>query len=157
MTTIPGPSGLCIEATVAITLRDAGNGHSTNGSSDTPARPRKRPRRPDTWRQAVAKTKRAKGEQYTSPSTGAVIPARVTGPDCKCRRKCFERVSETERATILGSFYGLASKNLQDAHLFGLIQPNAVKRRRPRSRSTGTVKPRQATYTYSVSMYIHVC
>ena len=41
-----GPSGLCIEATVVLTLQSAGNGHSTNGSSDTLRRPRKRQRDP---------------------------------------------------------------------------------------------------------------
>ena len=48
------PSGLCIEATVALTLRSAGNGESTNGSSDTPVRPRKRQRRPETFQKGCA-------------------------------------------------------------------------------------------------------
>ena len=46
-----GPSGLSIHASVALTIECTGNGHSTNGSSsDTPKRPRKRARRPDTWK-----------------------------------------------------------------------------------------------------------
>ncbi|CAI8043115.1 hypothetical protein GBAR_LOCUS23922 [Geodia barretti] len=145
--TFAGPSGLCIEATVALTLRSAGNGESTNGSSDTPVRPRKRQRRPETWKRAVAKSKRAKGEEYTSPSTGVTVLSRGTGPDCRCRRRCFDSVSQSERAAILAAFYGLGSKDLQDAHLFGLIQSIPVKRRRPRGDGRTS---RRATYTYVV-------
>ena len=36
MASNPGPSGLCIQASMAVTLQAAGNGDSTNGSSDTP-------------------------------------------------------------------------------------------------------------------------
>ena len=55
---IAGSSGLFIEAMVALTLRHVGNGDSTNGSSNgTPVHPRKRQRRPETWKRAVAKSK----------------------------------------------------------------------------------------------------
>ena len=58
------------------------------------------------------------------------------------------RFTESKKAGVLKSFYQLANKDLQDAHLFGLIQSNPVKRHRPR----GAVKnPRQASYTYTVS------
>ena len=140
--------GLCIEASVAVTLRTAGNGDSTNGSSDTPHRPRKRQRHPENWKRAVAKAKRAKGEAYVSPNTGKAVSGRTTGPDCRCRRKCFQRLTTEEKAQVLEAFNQLANKDLQDAHLFGLIQPLPVKRRRPRTASTPA---RVAAYTYSVS------
>ena len=63
----PGPSGISIHATVAVTIQCAGNGHSSNStSSDTPRRPRKRPRKPETWKREVAMSKRARGKS-TSP------------------------------------------------------------------------------------------
>ena len=105
-----GPSGLCIEAMVPLTLRGAGNGESTNGSSNTLVHPLKRQRRPETWKRAVAKSKQAKGEEYTSPSTEVIVPARGTGCDCKCRHRRFDCVSQSERVAILNTFYGLASK-----------------------------------------------
>ena len=75
----PGPSRLCIEATVALTLRTAGNGSSSNGlSNTTPQRPRKLPRNLNLWKRAVAKAKRKRGEQYTSPVTGKVVEARLS-------------------------------------------------------------------------------
>lgn len=150
-----GPNGISIQATVALTIAYTGNGHSTNGSSsDTPRRPRKRVRKPDAWKRAVAKAKRARGEEYVSPSTGKTVLAKSTGPPCNCKLKCFERFSQRERTDVLQSFYKLEDKNLQDAHLFGLIHPCSVKRRRPRG--GGVKTPRQATYTYKVSIYVTV-
>ena len=147
----PGPSGLSIQATVALTVHYTGNGQSTGSSSDTPSRPRKRPRRPHTWKRVVAKAKRARGEEYVSPSTEKTVAARKTGPPCNCRLKCFQRFSRREKDDMLESFYALASKDLQDAHLFGLIRPSCVKRRRPR---TGGVTPRRASYSYTVSKHV---
>ena len=146
-----GPSGLSIHASVALTIECTGNGHSTNGSSsDTPKRPRKRARRPDTWKREVAKAKRARGEEYVSPSTGKAVAARTTGPPCTCRLKCFERFSQREKQDMIQAFYKLEDKNLQDSHLFGLIRSRTVKRRRPRG--GGVKSPRLATYTYTVSL-----
>ena len=53
-------------------------------------------------------------------------------------------------ASILKAFYDLLSAGEQDAHPFGLIQSNPVKRRRPREAAmTGAVH--DAEYTYPVS------
>lgn len=146
-----GPSGVSIHTRVAVTVRETGNGSSTNGTSgsETPKRSRKRQRRPETWKKNVAKAKRAKGEQYVSPSTGKTVAARTLGEPCKCKRDCFKLFSVDERSSVLASFNKLANKELQDSHLFGLITSHPVKRRRPRQT---TAKGRRATYTYSVSM-----
>ena len=99
-----GPSGLCIEAMVPLTLRGAGNGESTNGSSNTLVHPLKRQRRPETWKRAVAKSQ---GGGVYLPQHRSKVPAWGTG---KCRHRCFDCVSQSERAAILNTFYGLASK-----------------------------------------------
>ena len=70
MVNVEGPSRLCIKAIVALTLQATENSSSMNGSTDTPKHCRECPRKPETWMQAIAKTKRAKGEEYTSSSTG---------------------------------------------------------------------------------------
>ena len=147
-----GPSGLSIHATVSIAVDLAGNGHSTNGSngSQTPKRPKKRPRRPDTWKKNVAKNKRAKGESYVSPSTGKTVPSRSTGEACSCRNKCYDLFSPEEKDAAIEAFNALSNKELQDAHLFGLITSKDVKRRRPRQ-TTIRRQERKASYTYHVS------
>lgn len=101
-------------------IREAGNG-STNGSSDTPSRPRRRKRRPEAWKKNQAKAKHARGEAYVSPSTGKAVEARKTGPPCRCKRKCFDQFSGEEMDGILKDFYDTGDKQLQDAYLFGLI------------------------------------
>ncbi len=136
-------------------IMEAGGGHSTNGSSstETPFRPRKRPIRPETWKRNVAKNKRARGEEYVSSSTGNVVPARVTGPLCMCKKKiCYELFTDDEKADIIRQFNAQGDKDLQDAHLFGLITSSEVKRRRPRGPSATA---RRATYTYTVSTNYH--
>ena len=144
----PGPSGLSsglsIHATVALTmetaalltvpvtpLSDLGSGHG--GRRPGNERPREREGRSTCLHLPVA--------------------ARTTGPPCSCKQKCFDRFTPGERADVVQSFYDLDDKDLQDSHLFGLIRPNAVKRRRPRA---GGKTPRLATYTYTVSAHAGV-
>ena len=133
-------------ATSAV-VTETGGGSSTNGR-ETPSTPRKRIRNPESWKN-VAKAKRARGEEYMSPTTGKTIPAHKPGPSCKCRRKCYEMVSERERAIILKQFNGLANQEIQDAYFFGLISSTEVKRRRAR---THTKIPRRAMHIYRVSI-----
>ncbi|KAJ8918941.1 hypothetical protein NQ315_016843 [Exocentrus adspersus] len=55
------------------------------------------------------------------------------GTPCKCKRfMCFEKVSQTERHTILSNFNGMANYNEQNAYLCSLITVSNIKRRRPR-------------------------
>ena len=147
----PGPSGLNVHASVCISLSATGNGHSTNCSSDTPPRPGRK--RPEQWKRNAAQLKRMRGEEYVSPSTGKSVPSAYTGVPCKCKKKCFNLFTDTERKSIV---YSLAMKNLQDAHLFGLITSNPIKRRRPRKQQASTTKSeRQAAYTHEVC-YLYV-
>lgn len=148
---VPGPSGINVHANVCIAVSLAGNGHSTNGSSDTPSRlGRKRVRKPEQWKRKATQLKRVRGEEYVSPATGKTVRSARTGPPCKCRKKCFATFTEIERDSVVESFYSLATKNLQDAHLFGLITSQPVKRRRPRKQGDNIKSPRLAAYTYEV-------
>ena len=60
--------------------------------------------------------------------TGKIVPRVHTGPPCKCRKKCFDLFTDTRRYDISKSLYSLATKNLQDAHLFSLITSKPIKR-----------------------------
>ena len=120
----------------------------SSSSSTTPLRPRKRKRRPETWKRNVAKVKRAKGEEYISPTTGKLIEGAKQGLPCTCQRKCFERFSEAELSRIFTCFWELGDKNVQDAYLHGLIRVKNVERRRPRR---SHCKARSVTFVYVVS------
>ena len=63
----------------------------------------KRVRRAESWKRNVAKVKRAKGEEYISPSTG-VVPSRKTRPSCRKCHRCFDQFSEEERSGIIKTF-----------------------------------------------------
>ena len=75
-TSKPGPSSTSVHTAVSVVINLAGNGHSTNGSagSEMPKRSQKRVRRPDSWKRNIAKAKRAKGEEYTSPFSERCMP-----------------------------------------------------------------------------------
>ena len=55
----PGPSGLSLYASVSLTVDLAGNGHSTNGSSDTPQKPKKRLHKPEIWKKLKQRRERS--------------------------------------------------------------------------------------------------
>ena len=121
---------------------------SSSSVSSTPARPRKRKRQPEMWKKNVAKAKRARGESYTSPSTGKVVESAKPGPPCKCKKLCYTKFTDDERNKIFTCFWELGDKAVQDAYLHGLIRVRKVARRRPRKSSSS---PREATYVYVVS------
>ena len=129
---IPGPSSVAIPCPsqagvsrvhelASAAVRAALDGGSTNGSSDTPARPRK----------------------LEARKTG--VSCR-----CK-RRRCFEHFSEVEKEGIIKDFNEIADKQLQDSHLFGLIRLTEIKRRRPRLSRISGKAPRRANHSYNVS------
>lgn len=88
-------------------------------------RARKRPRNPSNWKRNIIKTKRVKGEAYEKLD-GTVVDARRTLSLCRCSRKCFSRVSLEEKDKIIVDFNNLPTKDIQDAHLFGLVSRSAV-------------------------------
>ena len=122
---------------------------ASSSSSSTPTRSKKRVRRPDSWARNVARRKRAKGEEYVSPRTGATVGAVKQGPPCTCRSKCFTKFTDEELKKIFDCFWGLGEKNIQDAYLHGLIRVRKVARRRARS-SLSQARPRLASYVYVV-------
>ena len=111
----PGPSHASVPIVhklVSKAVSETGNG-STNGSSDTPAWPRKRHRWPETWKKNLSNVKRAKGEDYISPYTGELVPGRKNGPSCRCkRRKCFDLFSTEEKEGIIRDFNDIGDKHL---------------------------------------------
>ena len=121
---------------------------NSSSSSSTPIRPRKRKARPELWKRTVAKTKRAKGDTYTSPATGEVVEPRVQGPPCACKKKCYEKFSAEQLSRIFACFWELADKNIQDAYLHGLIRVRKTTRARPLD---STKKPRTSSFVYVVS------
>jgi hypothetical protein len=103
------------------------------------------------WQRNVQKRRRAKGKEYTNVK-GNIVPPRVTGPNCLCKYKCFEYISEAKRKTILKNFNSLGDKHKQDIYLAGLITSKVVARRRPKS-GEGTKRNFANVYTIKIGSF----
>lgn len=107
---------------------------------------RKRVRKVDKWTRNVKRRQVVHGEAHAAAS-GRNIPAKTVGRPCTCRRKCFTKFNEESLNKFCQALYALENKNLQDAHLAGLISARKVGRRRARD---GTRAPKSETYLYKV-------
>lgn len=79
------------------------------------------------------------------------LQSHITGDDCKCKKKCFNKVSEQARLKIIRRFNLLPSTNAQNEYLCGLITVIPVCRRRPRKPEC-EAKLKDATYKFKVSL-----
>lgn len=71
-------------------------------------------------------------------ANGKVVPPKQPGPDCHCRRNCFQKVPEDVRLKTFQGFYSMKTHDEQNAYLFGLMRQVDVKRKRVKSSSRRT-------------------
>jgi len=112
---------------------------------------KKRIANPSLWKRNVAKKHRAAGEEYTSIYTNKVVPKRVTGRACKCIYKCFSKITDTDKSSIINTFNAIGNKEKQDTFLCGLISVNNVQRRRPLVKGTPETK-KSVSCTYKIRL-----
>jgi len=99
---------------------------------------RKRTINENLWKKNVRKTKKLRGESYSS-TTGKIIAPKVFVPIvCKCIRKCHNFVPELNQKEIFTKFYELDSYDLQSAFLFGLTK--VVDKKRTYTKNVDTSK-----------------
>lgn len=77
------------------------------------------------------------------------VQSHEPGADCKCRMKCFERISLEARDAILNKFNLMENTNEQNSYLCGLISIVPVQRRRPRL-NPNDAKYKDVTCKYKV-------
>ncbi|XP_025192024.1 LOW QUALITY PROTEIN: uncharacterized protein LOC112592227 [Melanaphis sacchari] len=106
---------------------------------------------PSIWKRNVVKKQRAAGEEYTSIYTNKVVPKRVTGPACKCIYKCFSKITDTDKSSIINAFNAIGNKEKQDTFLCGLNSVNNVQRRRPLVKGTPEIK-KSVSCTYKIRL-----
>jgi len=82
---------------------------------------KKRKANPSICKRNVAKKQRATGEEYTSIYTNKVVPKRITGSACKCIYKCFSKINDTDKSSIINAFSEIGNKEKQDTFLCGLL------------------------------------
>lgn len=112
--------------------------------NEDPVVKKRKTRNEYNWSRNLRKRLLAEGKEHMS-SRNKLNPKRTTGNDCHCKYKCFEKVSEEQRATILQNFNELGDKYKQDIYLTGLIirKPINLKKsegKRKKSASEFTVR-----------------
>jgi len=103
-------------------------------------RGRKRIRNPDNWIRNKRKRACQSGEMYVS-SRGKVVNARhrLPTPNCNCRYKCSEQVSETARDVAFHGYWSLANKDRQTDFICAHVvkkEKKAHKNRQNRRKNT---------------------
>lgn len=93
---------------------------------------KKRLVRKKSWKRNIQKASRTKGEPYINVA-GIPKPGKHIGSNCRCNLKCFDEIGQESCEKIFRDFCAMASKDLQDAYLYGNIFKLGVQRARPRS------------------------
>ena len=78
------------------------------------------------------------------------MPAVKMGADCRCHRKCLQRVGEEKRNQVFSRYWALNSNETKNAYLNGLIQPRPIIRRRQKDVS----KQSKAQYYYKIQLQL---
>lgn len=80
---------------------------------------------------AVSKMKAARlsGEEFVT-TYGRLVEQKTTGPDCDCRKKCTDNLTEEQKLKIIITVYSGRPKNERDTYLMGLIERCDVQRHR---------------------------
>ncbi|XP_041973034.1 uncharacterized protein LOC121728806 [Aricia agestis] len=98
---------------------------------------KRRQRNPEEWHKQKQKRLRIAGLEYVN-ANGKIVPPKQPGPDCNCRRKCFQKVPEDIRLKTFQGFYSMKTHDEQNAYLFGLMRQVDVKRKRVKCSSRRT-------------------
>uniref|UniRef100_A0A8D8SKM4 Uncharacterized protein n=1 Tax=Cacopsylla melanoneura TaxID=428564 RepID=A0A8D8SKM4_9HEMI len=101
---------------------------STSSGSAMPRR-RKGDKNPESYQACKIKKARVSGDSYVNYK-GKQVNKVTSGPDCRCRMKCYSKITEDQKSLIFQSFRELETKNEQDNHLQSLISCVEVKQRR---------------------------
>lgn len=92
---------------------------SNDEQSDSEVRKsKKKVRQINKWRRNVSKNAKAQGLSHIS-LRGKYVKARVTGQSCKCNKKCFNKVINSERDIIIDTFNKFLIKKSKTLILLG--------------------------------------
>ena len=116
------------------------------GKTTKEKRGKKRVRRESDWQRNMRKKLKACGEEHVN-SVKKFVPKRTVGAPCTCRLKCFDKITEAQRMSIVNSFNKMGTKEKQDLYLGGLISSKPIERKRP---TTGQRKAKEVSFSYKV-------
>ncbi|KAJ8885310.1 hypothetical protein PR048_011507 [Dryococelus australis] len=97
------------------------------------------------------KIKRNKGEEYVMAKGKTIFPRRMK-PLNQCRMKCNERMTEDQRKTIFGCYWGLGNSEKRVTFTASLLQICSKKASRPITKDADKSHHRQITIKYHLIM-----
>lgn len=124
-----------------------------NGENTLP-KPKKRIRQPTLYKKFLNKQKVQKGEEHFSPR-GNVIPAKTfkVQEQCKCRKKCEEKIDVQRQYVIFQTFYKLESWSSKTLFLRGCVSRSEI---RNRLSDLNPIRPLQnVSYNYTYKLLDH--
>lgn len=125
------------------------NNTGTSNIQTVKKKGKKRVRIESKWKRNVMKSKKTRGEEYIN-TANKLIQKVTIGPNCHCRKKCFNKIDDIQKQNILEQFYNTGDKTKQDIYLGGLISVANVQRKRP---TTGEGKEKNSSYGYKVIQF----
>ena len=105
---------------------------------------KKRTVQKDNWQRVVCKKRRASGQEYTSPNTRQVVPARRIGAPCDCPKACFVLLGEEAVQEIFTQYWGIGDHDAQTAYLSKMVTTKPTSNPQPGN------SRRKSTYEWSV-------
>ncbi|XP_049963264.1 uncharacterized protein LOC126483997 [Schistocerca serialis cubense] len=89
---------------------------------------RKNKRNMNNWKREKCKCCRNYGRQYISDKTGQIVRAKILGPGCKCKNKCWSKIHECVEQ-IFNSFWDMGDFSCQNNYILSNIKMQQVQRR----------------------------
>ncbi|XP_066906194.1 FK506-binding protein 5 isoform X4 [Halyomorpha halys] len=98
------------------------------------------------------------GKSYVTEKGKFVEEKKFSNPNCNCRKKCFEKISEDTRKNTFDSFWKTGSFTVQNEFLCSLIKLEEPKRHRPKGGARAAKSTTKYYYvTQSDGTSVNVC
>ncbi|XP_049317002.1 uncharacterized protein LOC125779776 [Bactrocera dorsalis] len=105
------------------------SGEAEENAEGRPKRARKSLRK--EWKREERKRKRNSGDSYVTRKRKPIQEKQFSNLDCKCTKKCFNKITEEQRNKIFEAFWKIGTFSAQNAFIRGLLKPILPVRRRP--------------------------
>lgn len=112
-----------------------------------PKRTRKRQRK--EWKREERKRKRNCEKSYVTRKGKIIAEKRFSNLDCKCRKHCFDKITEQDRKKIFESFWKIGTRSAQNAFICGLVKQVVPEHHRP---TTGNKNRRSSSNKFYLTV-----
>lgn len=123
------------------------SGEAEATAEGSPKRTRKRQRK--EWKREERKSKRNTGNYYITRKGKIIAEKQFSNLYCKCRKHCFNKITEQARKNIFESFWKIGTRSAQNAFICGLVKQVVPETHRP---TTGVKNRRNSTNKFYLNV-----